>query len=109
MIHMNDIVKRIGRFIIVPIKKPFNELSEANYDYVGVNKEYFEEAKRYSRFLVVWSPNGEIILMPKGFKPTKKFKKTYLYENNPMTEWGVKVPHGIKHDLEWFEYPRGEI
>jgi hypothetical protein len=83
-----------------------SEQSTGEYDYVGVNKEYFDEAKRMSRFLVVWSPNGEVIIMPKEFKPTKKFKKVYLYEGNPMIEWGVKVPHSIKHDLEWFEYPR---
>lgn len=103
MIHMKDVVKRVGRFIIVPIEKPLSEFSEAGYDYVGVNKQYFEEARRNSRFLVIWSPNGETILMPKEFKPTKKFKKVYKYKDNPMIEWGVKVPHKEKHSLEFFE------
>lgn len=104
MIHMRDKVIRKGRFLIVPIEKPITETEE--YAFVGINKEYFQEAKRYSRFLVVWSPKGEVILNPKGYKPEKKMKKVYLYKDNPLIEWGVKVPHGEKHDVEWFEYPR---
>lgn len=101
---MKDVVIRKGRFLIVPIEKPMTE--EPEYDFCGVNKEYFEEAKRYSRFLVVWSPKGEAIISPKGFKPTKKFKKVYLYKDNPMVEFGIRVPHCVKHELSWFDYPR---
>lgn len=70
---------------------------------VGVNREYADEARKNSRYLVVRSPRGEVILFPKALKGMKTFSKIFKRPHDPMRMYAIKVMHGEKKPREFFE------
>lgn len=92
----------LGNFQLVEIYKPMNSTDE--YDVVGVDVRQFEKAKRNGRFVLVRTPNGERVFMPKHVQEFKKIKKVYLYPDNPMIEYSLVIPHCEKKDNDYYSF-----
>lgn len=95
----------IGRFLFPPmIEKPMNWKDEdRTYDFVRVRKDYFDKAKKSKRYIVIQTPRGERIMLPKEIKGTKVYKEVFLFPDNPMSMYEVTVPHSDKKPREYFE------
>ena len=92
----------IGRFLFPPeIRKPLSV--EPTYDYIRIRKIYFDYAKKHSYYVVVRTPNGERIMMPKEVKKEKLVKEEFMFPGNPMELYEMAVPKCDKKPREFFE------
>ncbi len=99
--QMSNHVKYVGRFLIVDIEKP---LFDGDYvSRIRVNKEYADKARLSSRYLVIRTPKGELIMYPKILKSMKTVKEVFKYPDNPMKMYELDIPHCQKRPDEYFE------
>jgi len=98
----------IGNFVIVDIHKPMSV--QADYDFCRVRKEYYDKAKTMGKYVLVRTPNGERVMLPKHMKDFPIVKEVFLYPDRPMEMYEVTVPHGQKKQNEYYmfntDYPR---
>jgi len=91
--------KTLGNFLVVDILKPMSSME--TYDFCRVRKDYFDKAKKSSRFLLVRTPNGERIIFPKAWKE-KPVEEVFLFPNNPMKMYEIVVPKCQKKPDDYY-------
>ena len=77
---------------------------EGAYDFVRVNKAYFDRAKKSGRSVLVRTPNGETTFMPKSMKKQKVVKEVFKYKDNPMPMYELMIFHGEKKPNEYYVF-----
>jgi len=94
--------KTLGNFQIVDIKKPMSSTGE--YDFCRVDKRNFDKAKKNGRFVLVRTPNGERVFMPKKMQEFKTVKEVFLFPSNPMIMYELVIPHCEKKPDEYYSF-----
>jgi hypothetical protein len=92
----------LGNHIVVDIHKPMSV--QPDYDFCRVNKAYFDKAKKTSRYVLVRTPNGERVFMPKAMKKYKVVKECFLFKNSPMLMYQLIIPHCEKKENDYYRY-----
>ena len=92
----------IGNFVVIDIHKPMS--STETYDFCRVNKQYFDKARKSARAVLVRTPYGERIFMPKHMKDFKTVKEAFLFPDNPMTMYELTIPHNEKKPNEYYAF-----
>jgi len=94
----------LGNFLVVDIHKPMS--STDTYDFCRVRKDYFDYAKKKSYFLLIRTPNGERVIMPKdkSIKRWKKVKEVFLFPDNPMVLYELCIPKCEKKPDEYYQF-----
>ena len=92
----------IGNFMVVDIRKPMSV--QPDYDFCRVRKDYFDIAKKRGNFVLVRTPNGEKVFMPKSMKDYKIVKETFLFPDNPMSMYELVIPHCTKRDEDAYRF-----
>jgi len=77
---------------------------QPDYDFCRVNKTYFDKAKKSSRYVLVRTPNGERVFMPKACKKYKVVKEVFLFESRPMEMFELCIPHCKKQPDDYYVY-----
>jgi hypothetical protein len=95
-------ITRLGNHILVEIHKPMSV--QPDYDFVRVRKDYFDLAKKKSLYVLVRTPNGERIFMPKGMRKFKVVKEVFLFKDRPMKMYELIIPHSVKKDNDYYIY-----
>ena len=95
-------LQRLGNHILVEIHKPMSV--QPDYDFVRVRKDYFDKAKKKSLYVLVRTPNGERIFMPKGLRKFKVVKEVFLFKDRPMKMYELCIPHSVKKDNDYYIY-----
>ena len=90
------IVTTLGRFVVVYIHKPMSV--QPDYDFCRVRRDYFDVARRKGFYVLVRTPNGERVIMPKAMKDFKIVKEVFLIPTKPMELYEIVVPHCQKQD-----------
>jgi hypothetical protein len=99
-------ITTLGAFQVVDIKKPMNH-GDSDYDIVRVDKRQFDNARKNKRWVLVRTPNGERIFMPKHMKDFKIDKEVFLFPDNPMLMYTLTIPHTTKMPDEYYQFGRG--
>ena len=96
----------VGNFLIPPmIRKSFNwNRPQDDYDVVRIRKDYFDTAKKLAKFVLVQSPNGEKVFMPKTMKDIKIYNEVFLFPDRPMKMYELVIPKCEKKDLDYYRY-----
>lgn len=94
----------LGNFLVVDIHKPMNRDSSLPYDFCRVRKDYFDKAKKTGRYVLVRTPNGERVIMPKHMREFKIVKEVFLFPDNPMPMYEIVVPHTQKKPNEYYQF-----
>lgn len=92
----------VGNFVVIDIHKPLN--SQADYDFCRVRKDYFDSAKKAGRYVLVRTPHGERVFMPKAMKKVKTVKETFLFPDKPMKMYECVIPTGEKKPTEYYQF-----
>jgi len=95
------VFRSLGNFLVVDIHKPLS--STDTYDFCRVRKDYFDKAKKTGRYLLVRTPNGERVIMPKGWKG-KVVKEVFLYPDRPMELYEIMVQKCEKKPDEYYQF-----
>ena len=98
---MSNHIRFIGRFLIIDIVKPF--FIGDHISRIALNKEYIDKASMSSRYLVVRTPTGEAVFLPKTMKKVKTFDKVFKRPNEPMKMVYLDIPHCEKRPNEFYE------
>lgn len=94
---MQNYIHNFPHYLVIDIEKPMYIYSDT--DCVRVNEKYIKRATQNCQLLVIQTPNGEKVFMPKGLKKAgKKVKEVFLYEDRPMTLFEIMIPHCLKSD-----------
>ena len=93
--------KTLGQFQVVDIRKPMREAED--YDVVRVDVRQFERAWKNGRYVLVRTPNGERVFLPKH-RGLKLVKESFLYPDNPMVMAELVIPHGKKKPEEYYQF-----
>lgn len=91
----------LGNFQVIEIRKPMRV--DKDYDIVRVDVRQFERARKNGRFVLVRTPNGERVFMPKH-KGLKLVKEVFLFPDNPMCLYEIVIPHCEKKDNEYYQF-----
>jgi len=95
-------ITTLGNFQVVDIKKPMNK--SGDYDVVRVDKRQFDHARKNGRFVLVRTPNGERVFMPKHMKDFKIEREVFLFSDNPMLMYSLVIPHCEKMPDEYYSF-----
>lgn len=95
-------ITTIGNFVVIDIYKPMG--SHGYYDFCRVRKDYFDSAKKNGRYVLVRTPHGEKVFMPKAMKKTKIVKETFLFPEKPMKMYECVIPKGQKKPKEYYQF-----
>ncbi len=92
----------IGNFLVVDIHKPLSVHSD--YEFCRVWKDYFDKARKQGKYVLVRSPKGERVFMPKSMKHTKTVKETFLFPDRPMVLYECIIPTVQKKPDEYYQF-----
>jgi hypothetical protein len=94
----------LGNFLVVDIHKPLS--STETYDFCRVRKDYLDKAKKLGKYLLVRTPNGERVIMPKdkSIKKWKVVKEVFLFKDSPMEMYELCVPKCEKKPNEYYSF-----
>jgi uncharacterized membrane protein YkoI len=100
---MKDYIHRFPRHIVIEIEKPLYTYEDA--DCVRIAEKYVKEATSNCQYLVVRTPKGEKLFMPKALrKVAKKVKEVFLYPDNPLVLYEINIPHSEKKEMDAYRW-----
>ena len=99
--HMSQYVHLYSKFLIVDIEKPLYEQNGVST--VRVAKSIVDRAIHAFVYLVIRTPKGERVFLPKEVKKQgKKVKEVFLYPDNPLVLFEIEIPNGEKKDPDYY-------
>lgn len=100
---MANYIHRFSRHIVIDIEKPLYTYEDA--DCVRIAEKYVKEASQNCQYLVVRTPKGEKLFMPKELRKVgKKVKEVFKYADCPMVMFEVNIPHCDKPDMDKYRW-----
>lgn len=78
--------------------------TSGEYDVVRVDKWQFDNARKNGRFVLVRTPNGERVFIPKHLKGFKVVKEIFLFPDRPMEMYELVIPHITKMPNEYYQF-----